>query len=92
MPLLRCMENIFKNMNISNEFWILGERRRKYTTEERRHLMQHPVSYETIIQRDQQRKAFWEVIQEGQVGLTYRAIEAMMLRKNSYKFNKYKRI
>lgn len=69
-------------LQITSQICVLPDNRHKiYNQEEKEYLLSHEVPYDKIIEKDRKSKAILDVVQPNQAGLTWRAVEALLLRK-----------
>lgn len=78
----------FTRHGIKTEFLIFPERGKKYTESEKVHMVfkgqrwwEYLIPYEAILEGDLRSKAILDIVQEGQTGLTWRPIEALLLER-----------
>lgn len=70
-----------ENMNLKTNFQILPIKRKTYAPEVTPMLLRESVSYADTLKTDIKSRAILDVVQEGQGGLTIRAVEAMNLHR-----------
>lgn len=69
-------------LQITSQICVLPDNRHKvYSQEEKAYLLSHEVPYDKVIEKDKKSRAILDVVQPNQAGLTWRAIEALLLRK-----------
>lgn len=56
-------------------------RHKVYSQEEKVCLLSHEVPYDKVIEKDRRSKAILDIVQDNQRGLTWRTVEALLLRK-----------
>lgn len=72
----------FNELKISYNFWISPDRDKAYNMIEQKWFMKDAfVPYKKIVQQNLQSKAILDIVQEGQQGLTWRPIEALLYRR-----------
>lgn len=78
---LLYLKKQFERLGMSCMFRVLPQKKRRYSKEVRPLLLDRELPYSQIIKMDLQSKAILDIVVKNQMGLTYRAIEAMRLRK-----------
>ncbi|MDO4808536.1 MAG: hypothetical protein Q4A04_01015 [Eubacteriales bacterium] len=69
-PLLDCIEKVCQYSNIRCSFVVVGEKKSDGS-------IQQPINYSQVLDHIKHTKAILEICQEGQTGLTVRAMEAI---------------
>ena len=78
---LLYLKKQFEQLGLSCMFRILPQKKKQYSKEVRPLLLDRELPYSQIIKMDLQSKAILDIVVKKQMGLTYRAVEAMRLRK-----------
>lgn len=82
---LSCIMEIKKlldNLQLTSYICIFPDNHhKKYSKEEMKYLMNRKIPYEDVIRQDMKSRAILDVVQDCQQGLTWRAIEALLLKK-----------
>lgn len=82
LDFLKKIEQELEKRQISSKIWVLPDNRKKvYQLGEKKYLMAHEVPHQEVIRQDQKSRAILDVVQNKQAGLTWRAIEALLLQK-----------
>lgn len=69
-------------LQITSQICVLPDNRHKvYSQEEKVCLLSHEVPYDKVIEKDRRSKAILDIVQDNQRGLTWRTVEALLLRK-----------
>lgn len=78
----------FERYDLRCKFWVLPNKRDDYTEDEKKILIikgrkfwKYSIPYVDILVQDRKSKGILDIVQNGQFGLTWRPIEALLLRK-----------
>lgn len=82
LKFLKTLDKKLRDLQISSLFWVLpDDKNKKYKKDEEKYLIAKEVPHKEALIQDQKCKAILDVVQKGQMGLTWRAVEALLLEK-----------
>lgn len=82
LPILINLNKWFQEQGIQYKFWILPDKNKQYTVEQRSFLLKGKhIPYQQIVRQDLKSRAILDIVQEGQQGLTWRPIEALLYKR-----------
>lgn len=81
LEVLKKIAKDFDNSHISYDFWIVPQKDRIYDSDSKRFLKHSFLEYEELIKREKASKCILEIVQKGQGGITWRALESLFYKR-----------
>lgn len=88
LNILKKIESIFVRKNLKTLFYIMKDKRKKYSKYERKNLSNKFLDYKSILERVMESRSILEINQENQNGITLRTMEALFFSKKLITNNK----
>lgn len=81
LEILKKIAKDLENLNMTYCFWVVPDKDKTYDSESKQFLKYSFLEYEELIKREKNSKCILEIVQDGQGGITWRALEALFYKK-----------